>query len=337
MLPMLLDSIKDWKKEIEVIVSDNCSTDETNNFLQNFGEKYSSQYNLVIKRNHENIGVSKNITQLFALSKSEYFMFLGDDDKIYKEAFEKVLPILKSNESPSAIIQTEWDWIPSSRKVGLYSWKESIPYFYEYGNAWAGIIKREAALDAVLKRNILNKAEQTVWPQTIMAFLAMYDLSDKKVYLADFKIGSRIAQGFNVINREYYIKSLIGLLEALQIITLHTGDSSFKKLFLSYKNYGFQSHMKGMFLACLLFPYEKDIRIIKAMDNIHGFRAWFYKNIFKLIEYPQLIKLGALMIYCIRNFSMPSKYFNYIDTMRDSYLQKQKEFNEKSIRYDDWF
>ena len=67
------------KEKIELVVSDNCSPDNTFQVVQEYIDK-----GLPIKyiRNTENIGADDNILQCFRLAKSKYVWVIGDDDYI---------------------------------------------------------------------------------------------------------------------------------------------------------------------------------------------------------------------------------------------------------------
>jgi glycosyltransferase involved in cell wall biosynthesis len=65
--------------DIEVVVSDNVSTDGTWEWLTNAA---FSEPRLVIHRNRENIGMMKNINRIPELVTADYYMFLCSDDRL---------------------------------------------------------------------------------------------------------------------------------------------------------------------------------------------------------------------------------------------------------------
>lgn len=74
---------------IEIVVSDNCSTDDTTNVIK---LKYGNK--IIVNKNSENIGIVNNIKKLYELSKGKYIWFLGDDDLINIDSLEKLINIL---------------------------------------------------------------------------------------------------------------------------------------------------------------------------------------------------------------------------------------------------
>src|SRR5205823_4293943 len=63
--------------DVEVLVSDNASTDETEEVVRSYGERV--RYH----RNPENIGMWPNFARLAEMAEGEYFSWLQDDDLIH--------------------------------------------------------------------------------------------------------------------------------------------------------------------------------------------------------------------------------------------------------------
>lgn len=94
-LPRLLDSIIDsGETKIEIVVSDNASTDNTKNIV----ERYMCDYDYInYFRNEQNVGYDNNVDLAVRNSTSEYVWIIGDDDYIEKDAITKVINILEEN------------------------------------------------------------------------------------------------------------------------------------------------------------------------------------------------------------------------------------------------
>ena len=70
---------------IEIIVIDDCSSDNTVNLLKEYGEKTR------LYLNEENQGISKNVNKGVGLSEGEYFILLGHDDILPNNHVETML------------------------------------------------------------------------------------------------------------------------------------------------------------------------------------------------------------------------------------------------------
>ena len=69
--------------KIEILLSDNGSTDNTN--------IVASSYNLTYFKQEINRGYDENISFLYSTAKGKYILFLGDDDELINDNFKKLL------------------------------------------------------------------------------------------------------------------------------------------------------------------------------------------------------------------------------------------------------
>ena len=99
-LARLLDSIIQQDNyccdELEVIICDNASTDETELISKRGLDKIkNSTYHL----NEKNLGMDGNFKKCFELSSGKYLWMIGDDDLIVRDGLSKVFSIIKSRPS----------------------------------------------------------------------------------------------------------------------------------------------------------------------------------------------------------------------------------------------
>lgn len=86
---------------VEVLISDNCSTDTTPLICQFYVEKYDFvRYNV----NSQNIGFDGNIARIIELSTTDYIWFLGDDDEIAPGGIEYILELIDQNLQYAGIV-----------------------------------------------------------------------------------------------------------------------------------------------------------------------------------------------------------------------------------------
>lgn len=78
---------------VEVLVSDNASTDDTDKIMADICRRYEVTY----IRNQNNIGPDANFLQCMRLSKGKYFLLLGSDDIMTENALGKILNFLSNN------------------------------------------------------------------------------------------------------------------------------------------------------------------------------------------------------------------------------------------------
>ncbi|MBZ9624561.1 glycosyltransferase family 2 protein [Clostridium sp. FP2] len=95
MLKSILPQVREVKDIVEIIISDNCSSDNTQSIVKGFQEKYKFiRYN----RNFKNIGACKNIELLTTkLATGEYSWVIGDDDMIVSGGIKEIIDIIQKN------------------------------------------------------------------------------------------------------------------------------------------------------------------------------------------------------------------------------------------------
>lgn len=93
-LESILLSVKGYDENVEIIISDNASTDGTRKIVEEFKFVYP---NLRYHRNTENIGGERNCYVVASLANGKYLWLIGDDDKVAEIAIPTVLNKLKDD------------------------------------------------------------------------------------------------------------------------------------------------------------------------------------------------------------------------------------------------
>ncbi|UTH75284.1 glycosyltransferase [Chromobacterium sp. IIBBL 290-4] len=65
---------------LEIIVSDDCSSDETFHILSDFSAEYQGPHKLVLHRNERNVGIGENLNTAVSLSSGELLVVTAGDD-----------------------------------------------------------------------------------------------------------------------------------------------------------------------------------------------------------------------------------------------------------------
>jgi glycosyltransferase involved in cell wall biosynthesis len=93
-LKRITEQLKDkkFKEQVEIIISDNNSTDNTMTTVY----EYSKQYNFIrYFKNDKNIGINKNILKASKYAQGKYLWLLSDDDFILPEALKLIIRDIK--------------------------------------------------------------------------------------------------------------------------------------------------------------------------------------------------------------------------------------------------
>lgn len=91
-LDSIIGQLYDIDEEIEIVISDNASTDETPEIVREYQSKYSF---IRYFRNEENLGADRNFDLAVRRSTGEYVWLFSDDDRLKSGAIKKVLGVLK--------------------------------------------------------------------------------------------------------------------------------------------------------------------------------------------------------------------------------------------------
>lgn len=89
-----LDSIVFSQSEnVEILVVDNCSTDDTCQIVLRLVESHPGIVRLI--KNEQNIGLDQNIDKVIENSQGQYVKLLGDDDFVSSDFVKSILEVIK--------------------------------------------------------------------------------------------------------------------------------------------------------------------------------------------------------------------------------------------------
>lgn len=89
-LTWLAKEIKGFENQVEIIISDNCSTDNTMEVIKKWEHAFSKA-TFIVKRQRENIGLNSNCAYCINNAISKYVWTIGDNHKIKDHTLSYVL------------------------------------------------------------------------------------------------------------------------------------------------------------------------------------------------------------------------------------------------------
>jgi glycosyltransferase involved in cell wall biosynthesis len=84
---------------IEIIFSNNCSTDRSVDIIKSYNDPRVKIFN-----NDKNIGGAKNFEKVFTYATGKYMSYLSSDDKVEKTAIEKAVNILENPKNKDIVL-----------------------------------------------------------------------------------------------------------------------------------------------------------------------------------------------------------------------------------------
>jgi len=202
-------------------------------------------------------------------------------------------------------------------------------------------VDRKAALNVLNKNNLRNKIKNNIWGHTIFAYLAIYNLRQRPVYIADFEIGRTLSGPFdsqNITNKLYWVRSMDGLLNAAAIIDDHLGINWITKNFITIKNIGFRYHLRTICLYSIIADNTSSFIAQQTLKNNFGFRGKFWSYILYITDrYPKFLYAIVITLNSILHFRSPLFFIKKINRARIDHLKKVELSEKNNKRYNNWF
>ena len=80
----------------EVVVTDNCSKDETEDVLESLATEFETGFRYA--RNEKNLGHNGNYQRCIQLAKGDFIWLIGTDDILQNDAIERLLEFIQANQ-----------------------------------------------------------------------------------------------------------------------------------------------------------------------------------------------------------------------------------------------
>ncbi len=106
-LEYLYLQIADITNDVEIIVSDNASSDNTKNVVDQY---IDLGLNIIYIRNSENRGPDFNIAQCYKTATGKYVLTLGDDDILIINSIKNIVSIIKENCNAGVIYLNNFEY-----------------------------------------------------------------------------------------------------------------------------------------------------------------------------------------------------------------------------------
>lgn len=188
---------------VELIISDNNSSDNTPNIIRDWVSGNSSLKNIKVFRQSENIGGIRNLTSTLARAKGKYAVFIGDDDGLDSDGLDELLQVFSLDSNFSIGIEVDATSSPGKllnianrlSQIDSNYFAKGSP-FYKFGNSWSGIYDVEACKRILSDASIREVIESSIWGQTLLGFLSA-NATKKPIAL----VGN--GYGFQLVSRPF--------------------------------------------------------------------------------------------------------------------------------------
>ena len=303
-----LDSIfmQKTKYSYKVIVTDDCSTDDTIKKVQEYQNKYPGKIEILTSDTNQKL--YKNIIRAYANTKSEYFCVLDPDDYWTDEyKIEKALNFLEKNKDYAIYVTNTMQKLPNGNITKYTDNKEQNSDFKDYlnGKAVLGCTLGSVYRNVVFKDGIPEKMVNISNKSCEKSFRgdsfrnAIHINKGKAHSVKDYDAVYRITeegiwQGLttleqNLMNIEFFINMYAYF------------DEKYPELLLSAYKIFVRTQKE---LIALLSDENNKEKLKLILNNLYDFEKLFInkKSIIEKIEYKN-IKLKYKILFYIYHYS----------------------------------
>jgi len=244
----------------EILISDDCSTDET----QIIAEEYVRKYPKLIKynRNETNLGIVKHFNKAIKLTRGEFVFFLGADNKLTSNYVEELVKILEQNNEVG-IAYTDYAFFGARARIAY----EELPEFRRAAIIDDSYFKiffpettsRDELLDVLQLSNIIHgssmfkrEAFESVQGYTLTEMPEDYNLFKR---IVEKGWDAKKAKKTNLAYRQHSNS------QANNILNLQNRMLFYKKSYLDLKNQKYEFENSRVFIFS--FKFYKMFNFIK--------------------------------------------------------------------------
>jgi len=284
--------------QVEIIVIDNHSDDNTEDAVQELQKDMSIKY----IKNDKNIGPDENFKKCLRIASSKYVWIFGDDDLFKSNAIDNILNIIKESKNIGLIhlraenFTNQMDEDKSEEIVNYKIFQIDTQFIKQVHTnitfLSANIINKEIVFDNINLDEILhNNLGQVYWS------LVVTIKAQKNIFISSKLIGARQYNSGNynfcevfgnnfieilyIIDKKFKIKQLIKIFKRRLLIVyfpaniarLRTGVSKveYKNCFnIFYKNFHKDIYFWIFTFPALVLPKQIVFKLYKLVEKMRG-------------------------------------------------------------------
>jgi glycosyltransferase involved in cell wall biosynthesis len=91
---------------LEIILSDDCSTDRTFDIMQQMLTDYKGSHKIILNRNDTNLGLAAHVNKVFSLAQGELFIMAAGDDVSLPQRTERIVTAWTLHDKVPSVISS---------------------------------------------------------------------------------------------------------------------------------------------------------------------------------------------------------------------------------------
>ncbi len=221
-LEQLKREIAGVSEKIELIVSDNCSSDETENIVRSCIDK---GYAISYVRNDQDIGWGRNFLQCFTMARGAYVLILGDDDFIVDGGLALLVDRLRAQKYGVVCLKPygfDFDFrseFPSGTESEV-SYSEAGRFVHDVGALLTLIsccvINKQVLSSLSIKFDEIDSKNLPVLHLVLRAALS----ASRNLFIKKYLVGCKRNNSANYIFSEIFVNEMWRIIESFATIGL---------------------------------------------------------------------------------------------------------------------
>lgn len=297
-LKKCLDSVVNQTlKDIEIIIINDGSTDNSQNIINRYQKKYK---NIVAVKNPNNgVGYTRNMG--ISLAKANYIMFLDSDDILELNAVEKMYSLIKKEDSD--VVVTDINKIINDKKVLFknylnYSEYDNINFMLSHPGVVSKLYKKE-----IFTKNNINFKEKTYYED--LATTPIIAIYLNKISYLDEPLYNYLIHENSIMKQSVFTSKIDNIFDVIEFIETQFNNRVEDK---------YNDELEYLYIEHLLYSAslrylnydiykEKINKIVKIINNKYPNwnknkylkkKSWKFKIICKLVYNKKFLLLKII-------------------------------------------
>lgn len=310
----------DTLPNIEIVISDNCSSDDTEDKVKNFKNDYQN-LKITYSKNQKNLGYGKNINKLIELASGKYIWLCGDDDKINDLAIKNLLDIL-TVKAPNYLVLnsshydlktklfTEKNILKNIDSQFVNSSKVLDEYFEIIVFIGSNVFRKDLAVKALEE---LGNQVSDVYQNSLLSFLIINNLDE--VYISQYSYVQDTLGNKNYTTRQYLDVPILEYIKLKMLVKKYHNNA-----FNIYLNNKIYRHIKLYGYKILLWKIFRNQKVFNLYYEVWMRREFLnLKQLFLVLLFILLALTPNNVLKFLLLLALQFKYDKY-NKIRDEVL-----------------
>jgi abequosyltransferase len=193
-LSQIVKQVAKYGNRVELIVSDNCSTDDTEAVVNAYiADGHAIHY----IKNESNLGPDGNFRQCFKVSNGKYFLLFSDDDLLLDDSLRKIMELIEEDEFGIVYLTNYFfktDYLkerPNRKKRGIIIFDDLHKYIQKV-DVWFTFISSNVINKNLVNPDLdLNDFAGTNLQQLAWTFSSLFN-SSKNVFYDEYLVAGQL-------------------------------------------------------------------------------------------------------------------------------------------------